>query len=236
MVRSLLLALLLPAMTLAQEVKLPAEIQGGIGAWIIVAPEIVSGGKPKYRIDPGLTDVRLDLLFPPEVATQSRGKVVASNVAGRFKVECWNAKGDVASDIATCWVVVGSPPPQPGPTPVNPPQPAPLPGLRVLILEETSPSTLLPRQQSIAIRSLQVRAYLDSKALKGPGGHPEWRNLDPDSPVTNLSKEWQDLRARTNPASLPWVVIADSSGGVVFEGPYPETEADALALFKKYGG
>lgn len=111
----------------APTVTLPVEIRGSVGAWIIVAPELVDGGKPRWRFDDGLQEVRLDLLFPTDLVSQAKGKVFTAAAAGRFKVEAWNAKGDVASDITTCWIVVGSPTPvvviPPGPITPLPPGP-----------------------------------------------------------------------------------------------------------------
>ena len=112
----------------------------------------------------------------------------------------------------------------------------PLNGMRVLILEETSPKTPLPHEQSVALRSLAVHAYLDSKTLMDSQGGLGWRKFDPDSSLVNLPKEWQDIRAKLKPELFPWLAIADSSGRIAFEGPYPATEADAVAFLKKYGG
>ncbi len=117
---ALLACLLLAAPAQAQKVTLPAEVKAGVGAWVIVAPESLEGGKPKWRADPGLQEVRLDLLLPPETLAQLKGKVYTSPTAGRFRVEAWNAKGDVASEISTCWVVVGEPAPPVPPVPPGP--------------------------------------------------------------------------------------------------------------------
>jgi hypothetical protein len=243
------LAAILPSTLTAQEVKLPAEIKAGPGEWVIVAPESVDGGAPKWRIDSGLQEVRLDLLLPPAVISQLKGKVFRANT-GRYKVEAWNAKGDVASDIAVCWVIIGDPAPlPPGPTPPgpNPPDPQPpgptlpLTGMRVLILEETAHRPRLSRAQQVALTSPAVRSYLSSKCPNGIDGQtPEWRLLDVDQSLANESPAWQQLRSaskapRPLPDHKPWVVIAGSSG-VAFDGPYPATEAEAVALFTKYGG
>lgn len=116
-----LILLSLPSLAYGQSVTLPIEVKGAVGAWIIIAPEKIDGGTPKWRIDPGLQEVRLDLLLPPEMLKQLKGKVVTANQAGKYKIECWNAKADQASDIATCWIVIGNPtpvPPGPGPGPI----------------------------------------------------------------------------------------------------------------------
>ena len=119
---AVLCVLMLPLAAFGQSVTLPAEIKGAVGAWIIVAPTKIDGGTPRWRIDDGLQEVRLDLLLPPEMLKQLKGKVVTSNVPGKYRIECWNAKGDAASEIATCWVTIGTPGPTP-PTPDPPPAP-----------------------------------------------------------------------------------------------------------------
>jgi hypothetical protein len=113
----------------------------------------------------------------------------------------------------------------------------PLAGMRVLILDETAPKTPLPSPQQAAIRSLDVRAYLDTKTLADSKGGKGWRKEDPDVSFAALPQEWQDIRAKVKPTEYPWVAIADDKGGIAFEGPYPKTGVDeALTLFKKYGG
>lgn len=238
-----ILLALLPLGALAQEVKLPAEIRGLPGAWIIVAPEVISGGAPKWRIDAGLQEVRLDLLFPPEVAKQARGKVFQS-ATGRFKVEVWNAKADVPSEIVTCWLVIGDPGPVVPPInpPVDPPV-KPIAGMRVLMIYESD--TPLPKGIYDTMQSPAVEEYLRTHCLKGPDGKtPERRKLDDDDPLTGLSQAWRDLRAKF-PVNLPpgasgypdpQIAIGDSSGVVAFSGTIPNGEAAFLELLKKYGG
>lgn len=136
------------------------------------------------------------------------------------------------------------PPINPQVPPVNPPQPAPLNGMRVMILDETSPTFTSTAQrdkwqrQITALRSLNVKAYLDAKTIKGADGWPGWRKADPSDPQAfrNLPREWQDFRAKLQPTEIPWVAIADSSGNVVSQGPPPLTEAELLAYLKQYGG
>ncbi len=103
-----------------------------------------------------------------------------------------------------------------------------------MILEETAPSKPLTDEQALALKSLDVRAYLDSKTLADSQGGKGWRKQDPDSSVANLPQEWQDIRAKVKPTESPWVAIADANGRIAFEGPYPTK--DTLAFFKKYGG
>lgn len=122
-----LLALLAFAMAtpslLAQKVTLPSKLECEAREWLIVPAE-VDGGVPKWELSPGLQEVRLDLVFPPEALKSMKGKVVKASAPGTYTVRAWNAKGDVASDIAVCTIVVGGTPPAP-PTPPVPPAPGP---------------------------------------------------------------------------------------------------------------
>jgi hypothetical protein len=110
-----------------QGVKLPAEVRATRGSWIVIAPEAIDGGPPQWEIDPGLQEVRLDLLLPPEMLAQLKGKVVTAARDGRYTVTAWNAKGDKASLLSRCTVLVGDFPPGPTPPKPVPPDPPPDP-------------------------------------------------------------------------------------------------------------
>ncbi len=166
-----------------------------------------------------------------------KGASLKEATAGIFSasIEIWK----VLAIFAAGWFFLGSGWPPALPTTWNIPSwfhisSLPLHGMRVMILEETSPSKPLTNEQSLALRSLEVRDYLDAKTLADSKGGKGWRKLDPDSSTANLPQEWQDIRAKLKPTESPWVAIADSTGRIVFEGPYPASET--LAFFKKYGG
>lgn len=234
--KRLLLWLLTTTAVNAQNVTLPDVVTGTPGSWIIVAPSKVDGGAVKWRLDPKLQEVNLGGLLPPEYVDKLRGKVVTSQEAGQYKVEAWNAKGDIASDIAVTWVIVGKPspvPPTPTPTP-EPPQPdAPIPlaGFRVLIIEEITERDKLPVAQSSILYSKTVRDYLDAKTPLGPDGRTrEYRILDKDFVAT---EPWATAMKRKR-QSLPWLIISDGKTG--YEGPLPPNVTEMMALLKKYGG
>lgn len=221
-----------------QQVTLPAEVKGAPGAWIIVAPEKVDGGKPRWRLDPGLQDVRLDLLLPPEQLATLRGKVVTASKPGRYRVEAWNAKGDIASEIATCWVVVGEPgpgpdpkPPDPKPPDPKPPAPIPADAFRVIMVMEAQSN--MTREQINTLGSLKVRDYLDRKCVGGKAG---WRKWDKDVDVKNEPELWRQLWDVTKPqvSAVPCVVIVNGTKGQIF--PLPANEQALLDLLKQHGG
>lgn len=126
--------------SMAQSVKLPAELKAEPGEWVVVAAEI-DGGPPKWRWSDGLTEVKLDALFGPEATAKAKGRVFKAK-AGRYVVEAWNAKGDAVSDIAACVIVVGNPAP---PKPPDPPRPEPDTALQMTLKQayalEANPDT-----------------------------------------------------------------------------------------------
>lgn len=106
----------------AQSVSLPAQLRGEVGAWIHIKPSKVDGGAPKWRLDPELEEIAPESFLPPEIAKAFIGKLVRGP-QGKFRIEAWNAKADVASEIATTWIIIGKG--TPGPPPVDPPPAGP---------------------------------------------------------------------------------------------------------------
>lgn len=231
------LLLLLPSFASAQSVKLPAEVRGDPGGWVVIVPESKDGGEVKWKVPSGLQLVPLDKLFPG----QKSAGIVVSGPKGRYDVWAWNAKGDVASDLAVCTVVIGDspiPPVPPGPTPdpkpdppkPDPPSPAPIPlaGFRVLVVYESSVAN-----STLAIVSAKpVFDYLMAKCAKD-GASAEWRVFDKDVKLDNAKQHWKDAMARPR-TTIPWVIISNGVSG--YEGPLPKTADETLALLKKYGG
>lgn len=223
--------LLVPMLGMGQEVRLPSEVSAVPGQWIVVAPEIVSGGKAKFRLDAGLEEVRLDILFPPDVAIQARGKVLSASKPGLYKVECWNAKGDVPSDIATCWVhVLGTPPevdpaptPKPKPDVVTPP-PVVAGPRTVLIVRESATDSPSDARMFASLQAGQAHQYLKSK------GHSAYV-LDDDDP---LGAKWVAALG----IALPAAAILDDKGVVVFKFSLANgaTADELLAVLKSKGG
>jgi len=123
-----LVFLIAPALQ-AQSVKFEkTEVAVNPGGIALIVP-IVDGGPPKWRADPAVTEFDLEKLFGPQIAAQAKGRVYIAPLApGRYKVESWCGKENLASEIATCWLVVGNPPdPGPGPKPPDPKPPDPKP-------------------------------------------------------------------------------------------------------------
>ena len=90
----------LPA--LGQSVTLPAAVTGSPGQPVIVMPSKIDGGAPKWVLDAGLKDVTALLLAPG-----STSRAVVAEKSGTYILRAYNAKGDVASDIAVCTLTIG---------------------------------------------------------------------------------------------------------------------------------
>lgn len=217
-----------------QSVTLPKEVQGDPGAWIVVVPEAKDGGKVKWHVGPGLTRVPIDRLFPG----QEPAGVVVQGPKGRYQVWAWNAKGDVASELAVCTVVIGDAPPGPNPPPgpdppqppPEPPSPAPIPGdgLRFLIVFETADVPKLTAAQRDALYSPlsagKVRDYVLAKCPKGPDGKThDFRIWDKDDNPAGDAKIWQDAMAR--PRGLEVKAMPDGSWQVISGGTVVKTFA-----------
>lgn len=114
------------------------------------------------------------------------------------------------------------PPIVPVPDPINPPGPVVVvPGLRVLIVRETSDTNKLPPTQNLIFTSAPFRAFIhDAKAtLK------VW-----DDEVDTANETDAEFRKMLElpRSSLPWIVIAGGSKTV--SQPLPGTVAETQAL------
>lgn len=235
---SVLVALCVLSPLSAQSVTLPKEVTGDPGSWVVVVPSAKDGGEVKWKLGFGLTQVRLDLLFPG----QKSAGIVVQAPKGRYEVWAWNAKGDVASDLAVCVVVIGdSPPVPPGPIPPGPTPPGPVPPIppgpqpgvnpftdpnfHALVVYETADA--LPPLQRAILTGTDIRNYLKTKSADG------YRFLDKDADVTESPKWVKDAMARPR-TSLPWIMLGEGEKG--FEGPLPATISETLTILKKIGG
>lgn len=149
-------------------------------------------------------------------------------------------------------VTAGSPKPTPTPQPKpddpkpddNRPTPIPLPGLRVLIVYESSELSKLPSEQVQMLTAKEVLDYLDAKCIKDPAGNPEYRKFDKDTDIKNMSEIWKQAMDRVlngvgiqkegKATELPWLLV--SNGRTGYEGPLPKKVADLMAILKRNGG
>lgn len=137
-------------------------------------------------------------------------------------------------DDETVTVTVGEPlPPPPPPDPPTPPGPTPTPapidgpGFRVLFVGETGDD--MPQAVADIFYSPEITKYLNENCVK-VDGQPDFRRVDPDTQYTDQTNRFVKALSRPR-ASLPWLII--SNGVTGYEGPFPATVAETLALLKQ---
>lgn len=131
-------------------------------------------------------------------------------------------------------VVGARPPPDPKPDEPDPPKPIPTDGKRVLILYESADLSTYPQSQVNQFTSSTLREYLRTHCSPGPvNGTPEFRIWDKDTDLANAPQVWRDAMALPR-GTLPQLIVSNGVEG--FSGPLPATEAETLAILRKYLG
>ena len=131
-------------------------------------------------------------------------------------------------------VVGPRPPPGPNPDEPDPPKPIPADGKRVLILYESAEQSRYPQSQVNQFTSATLREYLRTHCSPGPvNGTPEFRIWDKDTDISNAPQVWKDAMALPR-GTLPQLIVSNGVEGL--SGPLPATEAETLAMLKKYLG
>lgn len=127
------------------------------------------------------------------------------------------------------------PTPGPGPSPDPGPGPTPVPSgkLFVLIVTETAQQT---PQQAAVINSKAADEYIAAKSWQRRVADKD--TVDENGNVPTDLAAWLDKAKAWNAGGgkWPYLNIADGSGAVVYEGALPATEAEYVALLKKFGG
>ena len=228
--RKQLLAVLLalaPLGVWAQEVKLPAEIKGKPGEFVVISATTTDPQVKWFGIDAGLN------LFPAQLLKDSKTAVVTALVPGRYRVLAVSAKGDMPSEFAECLVVIGDAPPvvvipvPPGPDPTPPPAPVSGPRGVLLVRESAAQSSKL----ADLVRDLRNPTTVEFKYLK-EHGH-SFYVFDPD--------QLGDAKTRWGLAELPLpvVVIYDKDLKALIKQSIPADTSNptvVLDLVKKSGG
>ena len=93
--------------------KLPATKSAKVNRYFCLVPD-TNCKSVKWVVPAGLD--RLD----PEIPVKDTNALVVVGDAGVYTVQAYGALGDVATDIASCVVTVGTPPPPVPPTPPGP--------------------------------------------------------------------------------------------------------------------
>ena len=110
-------------LALGQSVELPATIRAQVGAFVLVKPIRLEGGKAVRYFT---SDDQYLSVFPSELLTDSTATVLVASRQGRYKVFAVTAAGDKISPVASTIIVVGDGvDPDPIPPQPRPPQPKP---------------------------------------------------------------------------------------------------------------
>jgi hypothetical protein len=110
--------------------------------------------------------------------------------------------------------------------------PIDLPGLRVMMVVESSKLPTYNRQQVDVLFSEKTAMYLNRRCVLGTDGVPEWRVMDPDTEFPeNCDLVWCKTLKRPM-ESLPWIIISNGKTG--YEGPLPKTTDELIKLVDKY--
>jgi hypothetical protein len=229
--RSALLATLLclhGCPILAQEVRLPTQVTGDVGDFVVVTADTEDSVVKWFVVDKGLK------LFPQELQNDTKKAVVIALTPGRYRLLAVSAKDGTPSDFAECAVVIGGVvpvPPGPSPPPV-PPDPTPA-GLRELVvIRETADSTPQQARLLTTLRTGAFDTYLRSK------GHRLYV-LDDDSVGSDgrpspLVEAWKPIVAGIPMPVL--VIVEPKTRGVLAKQPLPESADAVLELLKQHGG
>ena len=213
------------------ELTLPMQVTGEVGAFIRVRATTDCKTVKWLAMDPGLN------VFPADLLKNSLSTVVIGGKPGVYRLLAYTAWGDEPSNPAITMVIVTAPvdpTPGPGPNPPTPNPPTPAPGqISVLIVDNVDDYGKPEYQPYLeTLNSSAIVNYLNAHCAK-VGSTPEWRHWDASTDVSHESQKWQDAMKLPR-ASLPWIAITNGKTG--YSGPLPKTEAETLALLKKWGG
>lgn len=200
--------------------KFPVTVHGSPGADVYI-----------WSASAGVTFT--DLGDKVEVLSAPQGE---STVSCRMISIDWTAK-KVVTKFGQATFTVGNLPPGPKPPDPKPPEPnppTPVAGMKVLILEESGDRSKLPPAQLASLFSTAVQSYLTQKCKPAPGSVYGWMIADKDTNLSKVAPDLEILRQRPR-QSLPWVIVS-GDGGVVFEGPWPGSTAEAVKFLQKWGG
>jgi len=210
----------------AGDIDLPSEVKGKPGTFIRV-PATTKGAVVRWlAFDEGLN------VFPVDLLKDTKTAVVVAAQPGKFRIGAWTAIDGVPTEAAVTTILVEgpAPPPVPPTPPVPPIPPIPIPtGFRALFVFESADEAKMPAAQLSILTSTKIRQYLNEKA-KG------YRFIDKDTDLSKDDETWRKIweASKSTLPALPALVLISDQKGEAF--PLPTTEADTLALLKKYGG
>ena len=231
------------------------RIYAGIIAFIVIAAfaSLLMGGEPqRITSKAGLVELRLPSYQPGvdvtwearqpldlDFRTYEGGSVIVfyASQPGQLIVTSDVIDWDKKVRDKTSWIVTiegKAPDPKPDPKPDDPPKPEPdkvapipLPGLRVLMVFESSQGPPEP------FLNVDVQQWLTSNCAVSESNTAEWRMIDQNDTfvVGKKSEHWKAAAERPR-SSVPWVVISNGTTG--YEGAPPATADQFLELLKRF--
>jgi len=112
--------------------------------------------------------------------------------------------------------------------------------IRVMIVQDAEYDEPLSAEMVATINSEAVDKYCDTHCEKDSAGVSEFKKYMSDtatemqSPAIRKALEVANAERIKANYRKPWITISNGKRG--YSGPVPETEAELLALLKKYGG
>ena len=213
---------------------LAAVLFGANGLWAAAPPKPKGTVTFKFTVtgvNQGKLILAVEPVFPAGVAGTWDPDAAAGNA-----IRLVTDEGGVFLFTTYTPQLQGSGPVPPPPPPPPPPVPS---VLHVLIVYDASSPYSMPLEQAAILTSVPVKQYLDSHCAKEklPDGtlQPAHRFLDTNADVSKQPSDWQAVFKRTAGKPLPWLIIANESGGT-FEGPLPASPNGFLAELQKLGG
>ena len=187
-----------------------------------------------------VTAAAVDVLDVVSLTGKSFGIVAP---AGKYQCTITATDGRTGITQEVRQITLGDPVPPTPVVPIVPPKPvstAPFPasGFAVLIIQEAS--GILPGPKQAILNSLDVRKYIDERAVELSDGSLFRRVWDDDISTYDLS----DIPAELKKAyeltleemdSLPWIAIVGKDGVSGYGGPLPENVTRTMELLKEYG-
>ena len=131
-------------------------------------------------------------------------------------------------------------PPEPDIDPDTDPEPEPTPGfgvnpfggqpgLRVMIVYESSDVKKLPVGQYLTIHGTKFREYLDANCVKDG-----YRMFDPQQIIADDSELWRTAMTRDDRKQLPWLYVGKEGTG--YSGPLSVDPESNMAIIDKVSG
>lgn len=236
------------------KVRMRQKIVAAVVAFIVIAafasllmgatvPESVPLGKfVRVKLDEGEKAIVLSQDFSPVDIIATPDSLAFTGLPGRYVVVV--LKGDEQPQQFFTKITGAVPPPTPDPKPdpkpddPKPPRPdvtpAPIkdPGLRVLIVYESSQLSILPTPQREILFNTVLRAWMTQNCAR-ENNRPEWRIVDQNQPDVADTASMKALFDRPR-MSVPWLVISNGTKNTGYEGVLPANYDELAKLLEAH--